>query len=97
VAKICGCDLICVDDIGMLPAGQDAAEVFYRVVDVAYERRSAAAVTSNLHPSGCDSIMAKTLGHPPPWTLFPIAHNKGTDFRRAKRLPVHEIVPGNGW
>ena len=56
-----------------------------------------AAVTSNLHPSGCDSIMAKTLGHPPPWTLFPIAHTKGTDFRRAKRLPVDEIVPGNGW
>ena len=60
VARICGCDLICVDDIGMLPAGQDAAEAFYRVVDAAYERRSV-AVTSNLHPSGFDSIMPKTL------------------------------------
>jgi IstB-like ATP binding protein len=30
VTRICRCDLIVVDDIGMLPAGQDAAEAFYR-------------------------------------------------------------------
>lgn len=34
----------------MLPAGQDAAEAFHRVVDAAYERRSI-AVISNIHPS----------------------------------------------
>ncbi|WP_282704232.1 ATP-binding protein [Streptomyces sp. CC219B] len=50
VARICRSDLIVVDDIGMLPAGQDAAEAFYRIVDAAYERRSV-AVTSNIHPS----------------------------------------------
>src|SRR5882757_10862856 len=60
VSRICGCDLIVVDDIGMLPAGQDAAEAFYRIIDAAYERRSI-AVTSNIHPSGFDSIMPKTL------------------------------------
>jgi DNA replication protein DnaC len=60
VARICRADLIVVDDIGMLPAGQDAAEAFYRVVDAAYERRSV-AVTSNIHPSGFDTIMPKTL------------------------------------
>ena len=60
VARICRSDLICVDDIGMLPAGQDAAEAFYRIVDAAYERRSV-AVTSNIHPSGLDTIMPKTL------------------------------------
>lgn len=27
-----------VDDIGMLPAGQDSAEAFYWVADTAYER-----------------------------------------------------------
>ena len=43
----------------MLPAGQDAAEAFYRITDAAYERR--VAVTSNIHPSGFDSIMPKTL------------------------------------
>jgi DNA replication protein DnaC len=50
VARICRVDLIVVDDIGMLPVGQDAAEAFYRIVDAAYERRSL-AVTSNIHPS----------------------------------------------
>jgi DNA replication protein DnaC len=60
VARICRQDLIVVDDIGMLPVGQDAAEAFYRIVDAAYERRSI-AVTSNIHPSGLDTIMPKTL------------------------------------
>jgi len=60
VARICRADLIVVDDIGMLPAGQEAAEAFYRIVDTAYERRSI-AVTSNIHPSGFDTIMPKTL------------------------------------
>ena len=50
VTRICRSDLIVVDDIGMLPAGQDAAEAFYRITDAAYERRSV-AVTSNIHPS----------------------------------------------
>jgi DNA replication protein DnaC len=60
VARICRQDLIVVDDIGMLPVGQDAAEAFYRIVDAAYERRSI-AVTNNIHPSGFDTIMPKTL------------------------------------
>jgi DNA replication protein DnaC len=60
VTRMCRVDLIVVDDIGMLPVGQDAAEAFYRIVDAAYERRSI-AVTSNIHPSGFDTIMPKTL------------------------------------
>ena len=60
IAKITRAELIVIDDIGMLPAGQAAGEAFYRVVDAAYERRSI-AVTSNLHPSGFDTIMPKTL------------------------------------
>jgi DNA replication protein DnaC len=60
IARICRADLVVVDDIGMLPVGQEAAEAFYRIVDTAYERRSV-AVTSNIHPSGFDTIMPKTL------------------------------------
>ncbi|WP_275542268.1 ATP-binding protein [Brachybacterium vulturis] len=56
----CRADLIVVDDIGMLPAGQAAAEAFYRLVDATYERRSL-AVNSNLHPAGFDTFMPKTL------------------------------------
>ncbi len=60
VARICRSDLIVVDDIGLLPIGQEAAETFYRVADAAYEKRSL-AITSNLHPSGFDTIMPKSL------------------------------------
>lgn len=42
------------------PGCEDAAEAFYRIIDAAYERRSI-AVTSNIHPSGFDTIMPKTL------------------------------------
>lgn len=61
VTRICRADLIVIDDIGLLPVGEDAAaEAFYRIIDAAYERRSI-AVTSNIHPSGFDTIMPKTL------------------------------------
>jgi len=38
----------------------DAAEGLYRLVDAAYEKRSV-AISSNLHPSGFDELMPKTL------------------------------------
>lgn len=50
IARITRAELIVVDDIGMLPSGQAAAEAFYRLVDATYERRSL-AVTSNIHGS----------------------------------------------
>ena len=53
-------DLVVVDDIGLLPVAQDAAEGLYRLVDAAYEKRSI-AISSNLHPSAFDELMPKTL------------------------------------
>ena len=38
----------------------DAAEGLYRLVDAAYERR-AVAISSNLHPSGFDELMPRTI------------------------------------
>ena len=35
ITKITRVDLIVGDDIGMLPAGQDAADALYRVIDAA--------------------------------------------------------------
>ena len=43
-------DVIVVDDIGLLPVSEEAAEGLYRLMDGAYERRSV-AISSNLHPS----------------------------------------------
>lgn len=60
IARICRADLIVIDDIGMLPSGQEAAEAFYRLIDAAYEKRSV-TLTSNLHPAGFDTIMPKSL------------------------------------
>lgn len=60
IARILRADLVVVDDIGLLPVPTEAAEGLYRLVDAAYEKRSV-AVSSNLHPSGFDEIMPKTL------------------------------------
>lgn len=95
VTRICRSELIVVDDIGMLPAGQDAAEAFYRVVDAAYERRSV-AVTSNLHPSGFDTIMPKTLATATVDRLLHHAHlviTEGGSLRLAEAVAGKGVVP----
>ena len=95
MARICRSDLIVVDDIGMLPAGQEAAEAFYRVVDAAYERRSV-AVTTNLHPSGFDTIMPKTLATATVDRLLHHAHvvlTEGASYRLAEATAGKGVVP----
>jgi DNA replication protein DnaC len=95
VARICRSDLVVVDDIGMLPAGQEAAEAFYRVVDAAYERRSV-AVTSNLHPSGFDTIMPKSLATATVDRLLHHAHlvmTEGGSHRLAEAIAGKGVVP----
>jgi DNA replication protein DnaC len=62
IKKIMRADLVVIDDIGLLPVSEDTAEVLYRVVDAAYERRSL-AISSNLHPSGFDELMPKTIAN----------------------------------
>ena len=95
IAKITRCDLITVDDIGMLPAGQAAGEAFYRLVDAAYERRSL-IVTSNLHPSGFDTIMPKTLATATVDRLLHHAHlvlTEGTSLRLAEATAGKGVTP----
>lgn len=95
IARICRSELIVIDDIGMLPAGQDAAEAFYRVADAAYERRSV-AVTSNLHPSGFDTIMPKGLATATVDRLMHHAHvvlTEGSSLRLAEALAGKGVMP----
>jgi DNA replication protein DnaC len=95
IARICRSDLIVVDDIWQLPAGQDAAEAFYRVIDAAYERRSV-AVTSNLHPSGFDTIMPKSLATATVDRLLHHAHivlTDGSSIRLAEALAGKGVTP----
>ncbi|MHB8393678.1 MAG: IS21-like element helper ATPase IstB [Candidatus Dormibacteria bacterium] len=95
VSRVTKVDLIVVDDIGMLPAGQDAAEAFYRIVDAAYERRSI-AVSSNLHPSGFDTIMPKTLATATVDRLLHHAHvvlTDGSSHRLAEATAGTGVLP----
>ncbi len=95
ITKITRADLIVADDIGMLPAGQAAAEALYRVIDTAYERRSV-AVTSNLHPSGFDTIMPKTLATATVDRLLHHAHivlTEGTSHRLAEATTGKGVAP----
>ncbi|ELB86918.1 IstB domain-containing protein ATP-binding protein, partial [Rhodococcus wratislaviensis IFP 2016] len=88
-------ELIVVDDIGMLPSGQAAAEAFYRLVDAAYERRSV-VVTSNLHPSGFDTIMPKTLATAAVDRLLHHAHvviTEGTSLRLQDATAGRGVMP----
>lgn len=95
VQRITRADLIVIDDIGMLPAGQAAGEAFYRVVDAAYERRSI-AVTSNLHPSGFDTIMPKTIATAAVDRLLHHAHvvlTEGTSLRLTDATTGKGVMP----
>ena len=95
MARICRAELVVVDDIGMLPAGQAAAEALYRVIAAAYERRSV-AVTSNLHPSGFDTIMPKTLATATVDRLLHHAHivlTEGTSLRLAAATAGKGVIP----
>jgi DNA replication protein DnaC len=95
VARICRSELIVIDDIGMLPSDQDAAEAFYRVVDAAYEKRSV-AVTSNLHPAGFDTIMPKSLATATVDRLLHHAHlivTEGPSLRLAEATEGKGVVP----
>ena len=92
VTKICRAELIVIDDIGMLPAGQDVAEAFYRVIDAAYERRSV-AVTSNIHPSGFDTIMPKSIATAAVDRLLHHAHLVATE---GPSVRLEEALAGAG-
>ncbi len=88
VAKIIRCDLDAA-------SGQAAAEAFHRVIDAAYERRSV-NVTSNLHPSGFDSIMPKTLAIAAVDRLLHHAHivlTEGSSLRLTQATSGQGVVP----
>jgi len=88
-------DLVIVDDIGLLPLSADAAEGLYRLVDAAYERRSL-AISSNLHPSGFDQLMDRTIATALVDRLMHHAHvlvTDGDSVRLADALAGKGVTP----
>lgn len=87
--------LTLIDDIGLLPISADAAEGLYRLVDAAYERRSL-ALSSNLHPSGFDQLMDKTIASALVDRLLHHAHvvvTEGESLRLEDALTGKGVVP----
>ena len=84
IGKLIRADLLVIDDVGLLPVSPDAAEALFRVIDAAYEKRSL-AISSNIHPSGFDELMPKTLATATVDRLLHHAHvliTDGTDSYR---------------
>jgi DNA replication protein DnaC len=89
ISKLIRSDLIVIDDVGLLPVSPDAAEALFRVVDGAYEKRSI-ALSSNVHPSGFDELMPKTLATATVERLLHHAHviiTHGQDSNHSRRQP----------
>jgi Ni2+-binding GTPase involved in maturation of urease and hydrogenase len=95
IARVLRADLVVVDDIGLLPVAADAAEGLYRLVDAAYEKRSI-AISSNLHPSGFDELMPKTLATATVDRLLHHAHvcqTSGDSVRLTQALAGQGVSP----
>jgi len=94
-AALAQVSLTVIDDIGLLPISTDAAEGLYRLVDAAYERRSL-ALSTNLHPSGFDQLMDKTIASALVDRLLHHAHvilTDGESVRLADALAGKGVVP----
>jgi len=95
ISKLIRSDLILIDDVGLLPISADAAEALFRVVDAAYEKRSL-ALSSNIHPSGFDELMPKTLATATVERLLHHAHVLITDGQDSYRLAQATAGKGVG-
>ena len=95
IGRLLRTDLIVVDGIGLLPAGADAAEAFYRLIDAAYETRSL-AVSSNVHPASFDELMPATLAAAGVERLLHHAHvilTDGDSYRQAEAIAGKGVTP----
>lgn len=95
IKRIIKAELICIDDIGLLPVTTDTAEALYRVVDAAYEKRSI-AMSSNLHPAGFDELMPKTIANSTVDRLMHHAHlvvTSGDSIRLTQATDGKGVTP----
>lgn len=92
IRRIMRADLIVIDDIGLLPVATETAEALYRIVDAAYERRSL-ALSSNLHPSGFDELMPKTIANA---TVDRLLHHAHVVLTGGDSIRLTQATKGKG-
>lgn len=92
IRRIMRAELIVIDDIGLLPVAAETAEALYRVVDAAYERRSL-ALSSNLHPSGFDELMPKTIANA---TVDRLLHHAHVVLTAGDSIRLTQATRGKG-
>jgi DNA replication protein DnaC len=92
IRRIMRADLIVIDDIGLLPVAAETAEALYRIVDAAYERR-ALAISSNLHPSGFDELMPKTIANA---TVDRLMHHAHVVLTAGDSIRLTQATQGKG-
>jgi DNA replication protein DnaC len=92
IRRIMRAELIVIDDIGLLPVTAETAEALYRVVDAAYERRSL-AISSNLHPSGFDELMPKTIANS---TVDRLMHHAHLVLTSGDSIRLTDATSGKG-
>ncbi len=92
IKRVIRADLVIIDDIGLLPVAEDTAEALYRLVDAAYERRSL-AISSNLHPSGFDELMPKTIANA---TVDRLLHHAHVVLTGGDSIRLTQATRGNG-
>jgi DNA replication protein DnaC len=85
ISKLIRADLVVIDDVGLLPVSADAAEALFRVIDATYEKRSI-AISSNIHPSGFDELMPKSIATATVDRLLHHAHVLITEGQDSYRL-----------
>lgn len=92
IKRLMRADLICIDDIGLLPVSTETAEALYRVVDAAYEQRSI-AISSNLHPAGLDELMPKTIANA---TVDRLLHHAHVVITTGDSIRLTQATGGQG-
>lgn len=85
-------NVIVIDDVGLLPVATETAEALYRVVDAAYEKRSI-ALSSNLHPSGFDELMPKTIANA---TVDRLMHHAHVVLTNGDSIRLTQATTGKG-
>jgi DNA replication protein DnaC len=92
IKRIMRAEVIVIDDIGLLPVATETAEALYRVIDAAYEKR-AVALSSNLHPSGFDELMPKTIANA---TVDRLMHHAHVVLTTGDSIRLTQATTGKG-